>query len=58
MKVRLKFKTPDVFDQLDEATDEQIEAIKELIARFVKYGELVVIEFDTLTQSAKVVEAA
>lgn len=44
----LTFKTPDVLDQL---TDEQ----KEYAVLFIRYGELITIEFDPNNDTAKAV---
>jgi hypothetical protein len=70
MKVRVTFKTPDAVDRAleDAAPDgycdpsvaetpevEGMAAAKELIGKFVKWGELVTIEFDTAAGTATVV---
>lgn len=53
MKVRLSFKTPDVKDQLSE--DER-EASETVLKKFLKYSEYIQVEFDTETNTAKVLE--
>jgi hypothetical protein len=54
MKFRLSFKTPDALDYLDEHDDdpEGVEAKKEFAKRFIKFGELVTVEFDTKAETA------
>ena len=56
MRFCLTFKTPDVIDQLDPEhyTEEQFEEIKEMVRRHVEYGEYAVIEFDTETDTKRV----
>lgn len=55
MKFKVTFKTPDAVDYAieDLSEDEQAEA-KETARKFVEYGEYVVVEFDTETQTATV----
>jgi len=55
MKFTVTFKSPDAFDTAD-VDDEDVDEAKELFDRFVEYGEYVTVEFDTETQTAKVVE--
>lgn len=59
MKFRLTFKTPDVLEQLrDQLPDPEAEmAFRRLADKYVKFAEYVTLEFDTITQSAKVVRA-
>jgi hypothetical protein len=52
MKIRLNFKTPDVLDNLD---GEEAEEIQEVADKFIKYGELVTVEFDTEKKTAIVI---
>lgn len=55
MKFHITFKTPDAVDYaVDEHGQEFKEEIKETAQKFVRYGELVTIEFDTETQTATV----
>lgn len=61
MKFRLTFKTPDVAYEVfremrinNETYENQANA-EDLVRRYVKYGELITIEFDTETRTAKVV---
>lgn len=61
MKFTVHFKTPDAandaIDQLTEDgySEDNIEAAKEVLEKFLRWGECVLIEFDTHTQTAKVV---
>ena len=71
MKVRVTFKTPDALDYaLEEAgfknnenldcPEEDLdkwEAAKKTISKWIKYGEVVTIEFDLDAKTARVVEA-
>jgi hypothetical protein len=55
MKLHITFKTPDAVDYaVDEHGQEFKEEIKKTTNKFVRYGELVTIEFDTETQTATV----
>lgn len=61
MKLQINFKTPDAtyyplkeFKQ--DHTPEELESMENLIKRFVKYDEYVKIEFDTQSQTAKVIQ--
>lgn len=53
MKIRLGFKTPDVMDypdpSWDEMTEEEQDAAKRAIAKWVEYGENLTVEIDTET---------
>lgn len=55
MTFRITFKTPDVFDQIedDHYTRKELERF---LDRWITYGEYVTIEFDTDAGTAKVVE--
>lgn len=53
MKVRLTFKTPDVEDQLDP--DERAEA-EGVMSKFIQWSEYITVEFDTVSNTAIVVE--
>ena len=53
-KTTITFKTPDVLDQLDQ---DDREKLSELINQYVKFGELITIEFDTALETAKVLKA-
>ena len=66
MKIRITFKTPDAVDdaindlELDENLDEEaklevLDSVTEFINKFVKYGELITVEFDTEDKTATVV---
>jgi hypothetical protein len=48
------FKTPDAFDQVkNEIPDDECEsAFRFVFDKYVKFGELITIEFDTETQTA------
>ena len=72
MKFEVTFKTPDVCndaireycnnysdyaDQSDKEDSLELESdIKDVLKKFVKYDELITIEFDTETKTAKVLE--
>lgn len=56
MKFILMFKTPDVLDQLDAVPEDVGVEIARTVARYVKYGEYIRVEFDTETQTATVLE--
>lgn len=56
MKFKLTFKTPDVLEQLCfqyDGIDE--EELDEFFSRFIRYRELIDVEFDTEKATAKVV---
>ena len=58
MKIYASFKTPDVIDNTieDFDTDEEGEdRIRQVMEKFVSYGEIIMIEFDMTTQTARVV---
>lgn len=62
MKIQLCFKTPDVVhyalqdeEFLNLSEDEQ-DTIKEVIEKYIEYGELITIELDTETQEAIVIK--
>jgi hypothetical protein len=52
-KIQLTFKTPDLLDQLTP-TDKEL--VTNVLHTFIKYNEYITIEFDTETQTAKVIE--
>jgi len=58
MIFRISMKTPDAADRAleDMDEDEKYEASK-LLEKFLKYGEYVTLEFDTETQTCKVLES-
>ena len=57
MRFSLTFKTPDVIDQLqDECDPEAMEKVHSFLERFVEFGELITIGFDTDAQTATVRE--
>lgn len=49
MKVQLLFKTPDVTDQIDD--EDCTEEVLAVLAKFIRYGEYITVEFDTETNS-------
>lgn len=53
MKIILNFKTPDVSCQLEE---EAYDASADVRERFILNDEFIKIEFDTVTETAKVLE--
>jgi hypothetical protein len=53
MKIQLIFKTPDVTVQLSE---EEIEESKALLEKYLKWGELITLEFDTEENTARVLK--
>lgn len=57
MKFQLTFKTPDAMDQLNLETEEQKHDITVFLEKWVKWGELVTIEFDSVRGTAKVIPA-
>ena len=67
MKIRVFFKTPDAVENAldsmglsegnnDESQMEALFEAKNLIEKYVRHGENVLIEFDTETKTAEVVE--
>lgn len=56
MKFKLTFKTPDIIDQIEDLSEEDVAAAKETLDRFVKYNECITIEFDTESQTAIVIQ--
>ncbi len=55
MKFVAIFKTPDVLQHsTEDMTEEQREQSIECMERFVRFGEYIKIEFDTETNTAKV----
>lgn len=58
MKLTITFKTPDALDYaLDGLGEEEREEAKVAARRYVRWGEIVRIELDTLTGAARVLEA-
>lgn len=63
-KIRITFKTPDAvstalseeFGDLEEENEKAYQEAEEALGKFVKYGELVTIEFDTDEGTAEVLE--
>lgn len=69
MKFRVTFKTPDAVDEafneaeayareimpLEEIDAKVVQPMSDVVNRFVKYNELVTIEFDTVNKTAIVV---
>ncbi len=55
MKFTVTFKTPDVLQcATADDTDGELQDIEQIVAKFVKFDELVTIEFDTRAQTAVV----
>jgi hypothetical protein len=54
MIVELLFKTPDVTMYLNE---EELEAAKDLLNEYLKYDEMIRVQFDTETKEVKVCKA-
>ena len=52
MKFKLIFKTPDVLDQLDKETSSEN---LRFLAKYLKYDEIITVEFDTETETAEVI---
>ncbi len=56
MKIQIMFKTPDAVDYAIEGlTDEEKEEVREVIKKFVQYGECCRIEIDTSNDTAHVI---
>ena len=59
MRFNVMFKTPEAaeytLDRIDRDSDDFYKA-RELLGRFIQYGETVNIEFDTDSETARVVE--
>ena len=51
-KIRLSFKTPDASDQLDEDVSD---ADRDVIKKFVEYGEYIQLEIDTDAKTCVVI---
>lgn len=59
MKINITFKTPDAIDYAAQdyfSDDGDIEEFKEFCSKWVEYGELIRIEFDTEKRTATVLE--
>lgn len=59
MRFRAMFKTPDAIEYAldgEDLTQEEIQEQIDLCEKWVKYGELVRVDFDTDKMTAKVVE--
>jgi hypothetical protein len=56
MNVKVHIKTPDVIDYTLSELGEDEDRAREVIGKFVKYGECMTIEFDLDTGTAKVLE--
>jgi hypothetical protein len=56
MTFTVHFKTPDVMDQLDDdyVSPEDLDKMQKFAAKFVEYGENIVVEFDTEAGTATV----
>ena len=57
MIFQLMFKTPDVTDQVEVPEGEDKEALQSIVAKWIEYGELIRVEFDTEKGTATVLEA-
>ena len=58
MKIRIMFKTPDAADYAVERLDEDTAAeVKEKLKRWIKYDELVQLEYDIEADTIKVLES-
>lgn len=56
MKIQLLFKTPDaVYQALQDVPEEDRDRAKQILDKFVRWGEVVEIEVDTKTETAIVV---
>jgi hypothetical protein len=57
MKYRVTFKTNDVLDQVEEEAkaNEELDDLKEITRKYIKYGEYITIEFDTVSETVCVV---
>lgn len=55
MKVHLTFKDPNALSDIDHLND-NVDEVKETIRKFLRYDELITIEFDTNSKTATVVE--
>jgi len=47
MKFQLTFKTPDILDQIDTGSDDEIERCRDFANRWIEWGEYLIVEFDT-----------
>ena len=57
MKVQVTFKTPDVLDYvLDDLDEDKQEILKRLAEKYIKWGELVALEFDLKNETVKVLK--
>jgi hypothetical protein len=56
MKFTLTFKQPDVFDQLDDLSEEERDSAERLARDYVQYSEYINVEFDTEAGTAKAVK--
>lgn len=55
MKILLGFKTPDVVDYaMEDVPEDERDNVKEVIEKFVEYGEDLTVEIDTETGTAEV----
>lgn len=68
MKFSITFKTPDVIDSISkydveyyrkenphfETDEEAVEDIRDFLSKWLRYGELVTIDFDTVAQTSVV----
>lgn len=58
MRIRLTFKTPDVLDNAlkdTEVTDGELQVIKKIMDKYVKWGEYLDVEINTQQGTLKVV---
>ena len=58
MKVDVMFKTCDVLDYVTSTMNEsEVEELKALTDKYIKYDEMVTLQFDTEESTVKVLEA-
>jgi len=59
MRVTLTFKTPDAFEQINDfdPDSEEYKEVESLITKYVKWGEIINIEFDGKTGEVRVLPA-
>lgn len=56
MQVSLTFKTPNAVEMalIDVEDEDERNTLRSLVEEYVRYGELITVEFDTEARSAKV----
>lgn len=53
MKCYLTFKTPDVLDQLEELSENELKKVKKILNPFLEYDEYIYLEIDTDEKTVK-----